>query len=279
MSEATGAPDSENLDEIMAARESDIEALLDQAASGLQAEDAVAEVSAFEQRAPTMAGATAVPVGGMAPEELRGTRFLLVAAVFLLAMCTVTMVLVVTAINRLSSELERGRTAQVESTDDYSQDLKVALELLEHEDDFEVAKGEKFMQRLRRTYPDQEIEITLLLARHLAGRGAHDVAVREFATVSDREGRVVDDPTFYLDYAESFAALGRRDDARRTVLILLANEQRYLAPPDPEDPLGEEISIRNQSAVRRAYLLLGRIDLAEIDAGDLAMNAGSGGER
>ena len=129
MSEATSPPAAEHVTDMLEKRGGDIEVLLNEAAKNVDTSDAISEIASFDQAASS--GEKVVygpPVNAMAPEELRGTRFLLAAAVFLLAMCTAAMVFVVSSINRLSGELHANRETVTTPTDDYSEDLQVATE-------------------------------------------------------------------------------------------------------------------------------------------------------
>lgn len=266
MSEATSAPNKDRITEILNRRENDIEALLNEAAKSVQTEDAVSELVSYDAASSPSMG-WAPPSDAMAPEELRGSRFMLAAAVFLLAMCTAAMVFVVFSVNRLSGELAANREAVITPTDDFNEDLRIAREILADADPVTAEKGVQLLKRVRRRHRDvsREIEVTLLLARHFLAQGNAKNAVTEYATVAERHGTLVDDPNFYLEWASAHDALRETDEARRVVGILLANEHRYLRGRDGS-PLDEETYRRNQRVLRQGYLLLGRLDMRS--AGD-----------
>ena len=77
MSEATSPPDAEHVTNMLNRREDDIEALLTEAAKNVDTSDAISEIASFDQS--PQGGERVIygpPVNAMAPEELRGTRFL-----------------------------------------------------------------------------------------------------------------------------------------------------------------------------------------------------------
>ncbi|TVR13255.1 MAG: hypothetical protein EA401_07180 [Planctomycetota bacterium] len=263
MSEATGSSDSEHLTAMVNRRENDIEALLNEASEHADMDDAVSDLGPFARQSPHESMPMA-PVGAMVPEELRGTRFLLTAAVFLLAMCTVAMVFVVSSITRLSTDLRDSRDTAVAPTDDYREDLRIALEMMADENPVDAQKGVKLMERVRRRHRDidKEIEVSLHLARHHYQRGHYEQANEEFRQVANRKGGLYDDPQFYLQWAASQDALGQSQRARQTVGVLLANEAFFLNDADGEPLSGERLEQR-QRMIRQAHLLLGRLDLGE----------------
>ncbi|TVR41777.1 MAG: hypothetical protein EA402_12605 [Planctomycetota bacterium] len=261
MSEATNGPSPEQITEMIGRRENDIEALLNEAAKNIETSDAVSDLDAFDG-APRGGGAMMPPINVMSSEELRGTRFLLAAAVFLLAMCTAAMVFVVTSMNTLSTQLAASRDTVVTPSDDFGEDLRIAREMLN--DPENAQRGVIMLQRVRQRHRDvnREIEVTLILARHHLAEGKPHLAVTEFATVADRHGGLFEDPNFYLEWATAHSQLGDARKARRVIGVLLANEDRYLAGRDGSG-IDEEQARRHQRVLRQAYLLLGRLDLAE----------------
>lgn len=278
MSEATGSSESEHLTAMVNRRESDIEALLNEAAEHGDMDDAVSDLGPFDRHSPHEPSQMA-PMGAMTPEELRGTRFLLSAAVFLLAMCTVAMVFVVSSITRLSSDLRDSRDTVVAPTDDYREDVRIAVEMMADPDPTDAQKGVKLLERVRRRYRDidKEIEVSMLLAQHHYDRGHYEKAHQEFRQVANRQGGLHPDPRFYLQWASSLDALGQSQRARQTVGILLANEGFFMRDEQGE-PLAQEIQEQRQRLLREAHLLLGRLDLQEyLDEDALSLMHSTGG--
>ena len=196
----------------------------------------------------------------MAPAELKGARWLLVAAVLFLAICATTLGMVVNAINGLSSELKTQREAALTPSNSFANDYKAAVAQLAAQDATEVAKGVLFMGRLKARYPGHEAEIALALGRHFRAKGAFHQAADEFATLAETGHGLFDDPRIFLDYAVCLTELGDMPAATRQVYRLLANEDSYLAPRDRNGLTrpGDEV-VRNQQAVQDAYLTLGRM--------------------
>lgn len=195
-----------------------------------------------------------VPV--LTPPELRGARWLLAAAVLLLAVCAGTLVVVAGAVRTLGSELAREREAGLEPGDDYGDDYAAASARLSSPDDEQVAKGVLFLERLKKRYPSHAGEVSLALARHFAGHGAWREAAREYGEVLD--GTVMnDDPRVLLENAEALRQLGDRAAAKRQLYALLADEARWTGESNPPRPAS--IADRNRQALVAAHLLLGRL--------------------
>ena len=212
-------------------------------------------------------GAAMVPAGAlMSTEEMRGTRFLLVTAVVMLMACTVISALVVSSVNGLTDELRQGRQSELRPTDDYADDLATAELYLGAEDASEHVAGVAFMERLKKQYqndPDRLEEISRRLAEHYRVTGQHARAVQEYGLIHRRAGGLVEDPRFYVEYAESLQAVDRLLDARTIAFRVTANEALYLSPNDVNGvPLDPEHMQNNRHAVRRAKLLLGELYLA-----------------
>ena len=88
-----------------------------------------------------MPGQTMVPSGAvMSSDELRGSKYLLVAIVLLLFMCAATMAFVVNSLNDLTSELRTAREKVDTPSDDYHDNLAYARSLLESNDTAEVGR-------------------------------------------------------------------------------------------------------------------------------------------
>ena len=273
MSEATGVPDQEELDSKMHNKSDDIEALLQEASSPMATHDAVQGSVAFGgqqslAQVPTMSIDQAAV---MAPDELRGTKYLLVAAVFLLAMCAVTMGFVVSAINDLAIELEQNRTSEIKPLDDFQENIEFAKKMLSGEDDMEVVQGIKFVNQLKENYdkdPEKIILLSLLLADHYRGAGAYSKAKKEYKVMTERQGALYENPQHYLDYAETLFSIGEEhyDEAANVLYRLLANEHYYMSDQAQDGALRSASDIRqNNRIIQEAYLKLGQIYTAQID--------------
>jgi hypothetical protein len=262
LASATGAPDTRQISNALAHHEGEIDKLLGQAGDAKATMDAIPMPGVPTARANTASTATVPTVGVpvMAPAELKGTRWLLAAAVLFLAICSFTLGMVVNAINGLSQELKvQNQTALVPSNS-FADDYKAALAQLSAPDAGEVAKGVVFMSRLKSRHPGHEAEIALALGRHFRGKGAYRQAAEEFAALSENGQGLFEDPRIFLDYAACLNELGDQAAASRQVYLLLANEDSYLSTRDrnglnrPADEMA-----RNQQAVQDAYLTLGRM--------------------
>lgn len=259
LANATGAPDTKRISEALARHEGEIDQLLTGNADPRATVDAV-DMPAARKASGGSTGApvfvSAVPV--MAPTELRGTRWLLAAAVLFLAMCATTLVLMVGAINGLQHELKAQHLAQLAPSDSFADDLKAALAQLATGDDGEVAKGVLFLQRLKARHPSHAGEIALALARNFHGRGLHRQAAEEYAILA--ESGAFDDPRVYLEYADALAHSRDLSGAIRQVYRLLASEQAYLGERDRRGlPRPTDEQARNRQALSDAYLSLGRL--------------------
>jgi tetratricopeptide (TPR) repeat protein len=271
LASATGAPDTKKISDALAKHEGEIDDLLGQAGDAKVTMDAIpmAALAASGSGAKTTAASATLAVPVMAPAELKGTRWLLAAAVLFLAVCAVTLGLVVQAIHGLSQELKVQHQAALVPSNSFADDYKAALAQLQAPDDGEVAKGVVFMSRLKARHPGHEAEIALALGRHFRAKGAYRQAAEEFAALAETGHGLFDDPRIFLDYAACLGELGDLPAASRQVYLLLANEDSYLAPRDrngltrPADEMA-----RNQQAVQDAYLALGRM---------LANTSGHGG--
>jgi hypothetical protein len=261
LANATGEPDTKKISEALAKHEGEIDQLLTANADPKMTVDAIEMPAA--RKGSTVAGVApaAAPSGllpVMAPAELRGTRWLLAAAVLFLAMCATTLVLVVGAISGLQHELKAQHLAQLAPSDSFSDDFKAALAQLATGDNDEVAKGVLFLQRLKVRHPSHEGEIALELARHFRRKGLFRQAAEEYAVLA--ESGPFDDPRVYLEYADALD-LGRdQSGAIRQVYRLLASEEAYLGPRDRHGlPRPAAETARNRDALRDAYLALGRL--------------------
>jgi len=144
-------------------------------------------------------GAAMLAVPVMGPAELKGTRWLLAAAVLFLAVCSFTLGLVVNAINGLSLELKTQHQSAFVPSNSFADDYKAAITQLSAPDAGEVAKGVVFMARLKSRHPGHEAEIALALGRHFRGLGAFRQAAEEFAALSETGQGMFDDPRIFLD--------------------------------------------------------------------------------
>ena len=247
-------PNREDIDAAMHQHEDDIDALLKEANDNqATAVDAVTLSQTME--APAMQN----PMSGavMSPEELRGGRYLLIAAVGLLAMCTVTLFLVVSSVNRLTEELYEGRTAQEEPADDFQQALEVAKSYLQDPDPDQVQHGILYVEKMKkkREYEDHFEEVTLLLGRHYRSKGAHKRAWREYRSIADRAEALLAKPGFYLEYADSLMQSGKLTDAERVIYELIANADFYKASELADGTRRTEEEVQaNEEDLRRAYV-------------------------
>ena len=111
LANATGAPDTKKISDALAKHEGEIDKLLGQAGDAKVTMDSI-PLSAIQNGAHAnakLSGSASFGVPVMAPAELKGTRWLLAAAVLFLAMCATTLGMVVNAINGLSQELKTQR--------------------------------------------------------------------------------------------------------------------------------------------------------------------------
>ena len=261
LAHATGAPNTKKISEALAKHENEIDRLLEHAGDAHATMDAV-PLSVLQAASATMKGGATITLGVpvMAPAELKGARWLLVAAVLFLAVCATTLGMVVHAINGLSSELKTQREAALAPSHSFANDYKAAVAQLGAQDATEMAKGVIFMGRLKARYPGHEAEIALALGRHFRAKGAFHQAAEEFSILAETGHGLFDDPRIFLDYAACLTELGDMPAATRQVYRLLANEDSYLAPRDRNGLIrpGDEV-VRNQQAVQDAYLTLGRM--------------------
>ncbi len=269
LTQASGEmPSKDEIDAMLSDREQNVAQLLNKGSSRMSLTDAV------QPSMVGMGGASGdgVASGGrvLSPEEWRGTRYLLVAGVLLLGMCSLALVLVVSSINRLTSEIRTGHDAQaVPLSDDFDDDLRYVDSLLSSADseqiDAGVRHGERLKQRYRNNFAHLD-RISWRLAEHHRAQGSHLWAFRELRAMRERSGALMDDPSFYVAYADSLMRIGRSDEAKQALYDLLANEQYYL--DDDEDQgrgLDRDQLRRNRTAVRQAFLLLGQLYLAAVD--------------
>ena len=216
------------------------------------------------------AGVGSYPV--LAPRELRGARWLLVAAVLLLAVCALAMGAVARGVSSLSRELLRRNEADPHVGDELALELTAARSMLASSDLIEAATGVERLRQLKARHPDRATELAIELARHWRARDQHRKAADEFASVLDRVLATRGDPRILLDHADSLARTDEVSGALRLVYALLASEAAY---SDPADALGhtrpaEEVE-RDRLAMQRAYLLLGDL----LDRPDARLAAGT----
>jgi hypothetical protein len=193
-----------------------------------------------------------VPV--LTPPELRGARWLLAAAVLLLAICAGTLVVVAGAVRTLGTELAHERLSNLEPGDDYTTDYAAAVARLASPDAEQVATGVLFLGRLKKRYPSHEAEIGLTLARHFRAHGAWREAAQQYAEVSDDPHTAGDDPRTLVEYADTLRQLDEPDSAKRQLYTLLADESHWTA-----ETLPAAIAERNRHTLVDAHLLLGRL--------------------
>jgi hypothetical protein len=206
-------------------------------------------------RGPSTAYTVNIPV--LTPPELRGARWLLAAAVLMLAICAGTLVVVAKAVRTLGDELAHERSAGIEPSDDYGTDFNAASARLNAPDADQAAIGVLFVQRMKKRYPSHEAELALVLARHFRSLGAWKEAAREYASALDESDAPVDDPRVILERAEALKHLDDRDAAKRQLYALVAAEQRWIGETEPPRP--GSITERNRATLVEAHLLLGRL--------------------
>jgi hypothetical protein len=128
LANATGAPDTKRISDALAKHEGEIDKLLGQAGDAKVTMDAI-PMAALQGSSGSnpRPGATTLAVPVMAPAELKGTRWLLAAAVLFLAVCSFTLGLVVNAINGLSLELKTQHQAALVPSNSFADDYKAAI--------------------------------------------------------------------------------------------------------------------------------------------------------
>ncbi len=197
----------------------------------------------------------------VAQVDFRGARWLLVAAVLLLAVCTGFLMVSVSVMRTLAEELRLERLAATPTPgDSYADDLRAGLTLIGVNDSAEQAKGVLLLERLKGRWPSHEAELALVLARHHRAHAAWRKAADEYVLVAEGEQS---DPAVYGEYAEVLARLGERDVAIRACYRILANEARWTAARDEQGnarPVEERT--RARATVDSAALTLARL-LAE----------------
>jgi hypothetical protein len=269
---ATGgnSPANEALGQALAKHEAAIDELLGEAKESdsdpadavtgpLTARAKTVKATGPAQPPPSALGGWHGPV--MAPPEIKGARWLLMAAVLLLGVCAATLVAVTAAVHRLTGELKAERVAQLTTeSGEFADDYQSALALIEDADEERRAKGEQFLTRLKKRYPAHSQELSLVLARHFRIRQAWRPAAREFAEVIEGARHLLDDPRIYLDYAEVLDHIGDRPAALRTVYLPLANEAAYTGDRDQRRALRPaREAAANRVTLQECQLLLGRL--------------------
>lgn len=199
----------------------------------------------------------------LSPEELRGGRYLLIAAVGLLAVCAVTLLLVVSAVNRLSVELRAERTAGEVPNDDFDLALEAARGYLGSDEVVQQQRGLKHIARMKDIYtddPPRADAVALLLARHHLAQGAYAAAAREYAAIDTRSDRLLDDPAVYLEYARCLVEVGSLLRAESVLQELLANAAWYAQAELPDGGRRDATEIaRHADLLRQAQVALGRL--------------------
>lgn len=204
-----------------------------------------------------LVGGSAAAIGVLAPAEVRGARWLLIAAVLLLAVCAAGMGAMVRTLSGLAGQLARNPTTGTLDADRFALALTAARNQLASGDAVEVAIGVQALERLKADHPNRAQELTLELARHWRAQGAHRKAADAYATLVDKV-LLGGDPRILLEYTASLTVLGDYADAVRQLYSMLAQEQNLLAREDrlghPKSP--EELT-RDRMAIQQAYLQLG----------------------
>jgi hypothetical protein len=259
---ATGAPDTKHISDALAQHGGEIDKLLEKAGEIRSTSDAMDMAHAPTLMAPTnkvMQGGHA-PTTILATTEIRGAHWLLAAVLVFLAICSVSLMVIVTSINGLTRELRTSHPSALAPSDSFGDDLKAALAKLASPDDGEMTKGVLFLQRLKNLHPSHLTEISLTLIRHFREHGAYRQAVAEFAQLSDNTNNLFENPRLYLDYADSLTKTDDKPGALRQVYILLANESAYLSSRDAHNlPRSTEEIARNHQVIQDGYLALGQL--------------------
>jgi hypothetical protein len=272
---ATEEPEPDKISDALAKHGETIDKLLEKSVDPHLTQDAVempktptSGASSITQMRP------ATVVAQLPPIDMRGTRWLLAAAVILLAACAAILTMVVGAVGGLSRELRQERIAQLTPSDDFHDDFSAARAKLASPDEAETAKGVLFLERLQKRYPEHEADIALVLARYHRSIGAIARAVHDYALVVESTTRPLDDPRIYLEYAECLFQQQDEVGATKQVYVVLANEALYRAERDHRGVLRpNEERERNRRAVQDAYLALGRMLAASVrDGGRVAAN-------
>jgi hypothetical protein len=232
-------------------------------------DDAISPSVIAQMTAPA-ASLAAAPTAMVDADELRGARYLMVAAVLLLSLCTVALAFVVSSMNRLTNELGRANDSQVVSGDDFAVDMAVAERWLTTTEAETVTKGVVFLEdELKQRYPRKREVISLRLARHYRDQGAFARAAAEYAAISAATIGLADDPGFYIEYADTLYRIGDEQHACEVLYRLIANERHYRSEVDAGGRIrGVEERERGDAALHRAQLLLGRIYAPDIGVDD-----------
>lgn len=258
LSKSTGT--NEQMTEILKKHGTTIDVLMQREAdtARLAKANAATDATLIDPFAGRQAMLAAGQMAMMAPTELRSTRWLLGAAVVFLALCAVMLTSMISAISGLSAALREDRLSATVATtpgdESYSSDFDAAFNYLQSDDEVEAAKGAEFLQKLKRKYPDHQVDLSLTLARYYRSHAAHGKAAVEYSEVVDR-GASRGDPQIYIDYATSLIEVRDHQTALKVVYTLLANEQDYFAGEhkSPED------LAKARAVVQQGYLLLGKL--------------------
>ena len=264
LAQATGSPEADEVAEAIAGKAADIDRIQAEAASPLGPEltrDAVdvntvlghtASTTSLHAQPMPMFNVATVGVG-----EWRWGQWILMAAVLALCVCSGALILLTFRVSDLSVELRAAREVEHPAVDGYADKLRLALAKLGESDEAERARGVRWMEDIKRQFPDRASEVGIALARHLRSREAWRRAADEYgAALETLSGS--DDPRVLLEYADCLVRLGDDAGAIRQVYTLLAAEARWVAERDPE---GRPVSglDRNRQAIADAYLMLGRL--------------------
>ncbi len=263
MSEASSVGETDEIDALLKEKNTQIDDLLNQAVQG-EAGDAVeASMLTMAESMPQMSQQMVAAGSVMAPEELRGTRYMLWAALLLLSLCTATMVIVASSINKLTGELNQHRVEDNKPQEDFDSDIEYSMKLLESESEDDTLKGMRYFERLKSSYkdnPDKMERIHRILATYYRKHNAWEKARQELSGIYDPRGKMLDDPSFYVDYGDTLYRLDRMRDAEVIIYKLLANESYYTAVVDGQGATRKKEALQtNGLTIKRAYLLLGRM--------------------
>ncbi len=263
LAQATGSPEAQEVAQAIAGKAADIDRIQAEAGAPQGPEhtrDAVDVNSVLGHTASTASLHTQQPalvgVATVATMEWKAARWLLAAAVLLLGICSGALIVLTMSVSGLSGELRAVREVEHPAVDGYADQLRLALAKIGESDEAERARGVRWMEELKRNYPDRAGEVGLALARHFRSREAWRRAADEYGAALETTG--ADDPRVLLEHADCLTRLGDDAGAIRQVYTLLAAEAQWTAERDAAGRTLPGLE-RNRQAIADAYLMLGRL--------------------
>ena len=264
LAQATGSPEAQEVADAIAGKAADIDRIQAEAGEPVGPDltrDAV-DVNSILGRTASTANNLVHPgsvgtVATVATIEWQAARWLLVAAVLLLGICSGALIVLTMSVSGLSGELRAAREVEHPPVDGYADKLRLALAKLGESDESERARGVRLMDELKREHPERAADVGIALARHFRGRDAWRRAADEYGAALESVGGA-DDPRVALEHADCLTRLGDAAGAIRQIYILLAAEARWTAERDSEGRAMPGLD-RNRQAIADAYLMLGRL--------------------